>query len=358
MIHYYYMAAGKTTTLWKIADLLSENNKKVGLITNDQASELVDTAILSKIGGAISEVSGSCFCCNFNGFIDAVTQMYQTNKVDYIIAEPVGSCTDLSATILQPLKDKWRDEIDICPLNVLIDPVRLKAILDGNTSGLHKSAAYIIQKQLEEADYIVINKIDLLKKSDVNSLIERASNKWTQAKIYAISAQTGENMSNWVADFLSSTKAGTHLAQVDYDIYAEGEAVLGWLNASISLKSKNTDWSDYAEALLKNLNDRFKQKGASIGHVKLMIQYKDKYIIGNITGTNQAVSMRGFIGESQKVDMTFNARVEMEPEELKKIVLEELHKTYKDKVRYDVSVQKCLQPGRPNPTHRYEKVVG
>ena len=222
-----FLGAGKTTLLRKMAELLAEKGKKVGLITNDQASELVDTEILSKSGGLLSEVSGSCFCCNFQGFLDAVVSMQQSGMADYIIAEPVGSCTDLSATIMQPLKDIYRNELEICPLNVLVDPVRLKSILDDKASGMHKSAAYIVQKQLEEADYIVINKIDLMQEAELSSLLERAARKWTQAKIYAISAQNGDHIEQWMSEVLNSKAAGTHIVQIDYDIYAEGEAVLG-----------------------------------------------------------------------------------------------------------------------------------
>jgi len=78
-----------------------KRGKKVGLITNDQAPELVDSMLLINNGLRVEEVSGSCFCCNFNGFIGAVQHYNTDREVDFIIAEPVGSCTDLSATILQ-----------------------------------------------------------------------------------------------------------------------------------------------------------------------------------------------------------------------------------------------------------------
>jgi G3E family GTPase len=41
-----FLGAGKTTLLWESARKLTEQGKHVGLITNDQASELVDTAFL------------------------------------------------------------------------------------------------------------------------------------------------------------------------------------------------------------------------------------------------------------------------------------------------------------------------
>ena len=72
----------------------------------------MDTTFLESIGGVVLEVSGSCFCCNFNGFADAI-QHISDQGIDMIVAEPVGSCTDLSATILQPLKEHFADSLSV-----------------------------------------------------------------------------------------------------------------------------------------------------------------------------------------------------------------------------------------------------
>ncbi len=98
-----FLGAGKTTLLRESARRLIKQGRIVGLITNDQTTDLVDTAFLKRSGADVREVSGSCFCCNFGGFMDAVHSLI-TQGVDTIIAEPVGSCTDLSATILQPVQ--------------------------------------------------------------------------------------------------------------------------------------------------------------------------------------------------------------------------------------------------------------
>jgi hypothetical protein len=57
--------------LKEAAVLLKQRGKDVGLITNDQASNLVDTSLLKSSGNVVYEVSGSCFCCNFPGFAEA-----------------------------------------------------------------------------------------------------------------------------------------------------------------------------------------------------------------------------------------------------------------------------------------------
>ena len=57
----------------------------------------------------------------------------------------------------------YGDDFAIAPLSVLVDPVRALRIL-GLEAGksFSKKVVYIYQKQLEEAEIIVINKIDLL----------------------------------------------------------------------------------------------------------------------------------------------------------------------------------------------------
>ncbi len=230
-----FLGAGKTTLLWNIAQKLMRKGLRVGLITNDQAPELVDSALLSMNDLQVAEVSGSCFCCNFNGFTDAIKKIRSEVAADIIIAEPVGSCTDLSATIIQPLKQYWNREVTVSPLSVLADPFRLNSVLEGKNGGLHPDAAYIYHKQLEESDIILINKTDLLSDEELGKLIRHTAEAYPSAKIYPVSALSGKGLDEWLQEVTTSKNSGKRLIDVDYDIYANGEAVLGWLNGTIIL---------------------------------------------------------------------------------------------------------------------------
>ncbi|MEI6750901.1 MAG: GTP-binding protein, partial [Bacteroidota bacterium] len=53
-----FLGSGKTTLLWETAQRLAKRGLKAGLITNDQAPELVDTAFLSRDGVKVAEVNG------------------------------------------------------------------------------------------------------------------------------------------------------------------------------------------------------------------------------------------------------------------------------------------------------------
>ncbi|MCL2105433.1 MAG: cobalamin synthesis protein P47K, partial [Kiritimatiellaeota bacterium] len=286
-----FLGAGKTTLMFEAARRLTAKGKRVGLITNDQAPELVDTTVLRTTGSEVTEVSGSCFCCNFPGLVAAMNT--HANE-DVILAEPVGSCTDLSATIMQPLKDKKGGDIAVAPLSVLVDPKRLAGILDGTSAGLHGSSAYIFRKQLEEADLILLSKADTLDETTLAELGIRLTSAFPDAEVFVVSARSGVGLDAWLDAVLTRTETGTQLVEVDYDTYAEGEAVLGWLNATYTLTcAKATDWKAFAENLLDALSKEFDAIPAAVGHVKLAITSGGSLVTMNLVGTRETLEVHG-----------------------------------------------------------------
>jgi Ni2+-binding GTPase involved in maturation of urease and hydrogenase len=348
-----FLGAGKTTLLWEAAQRLINQGLNIGLITNDQAPELVDTALLARNGLKVSEVSGSCFCCNFNGLTDAIQKIRADAAADVIIAEPVGSCTDLSATIIQPLKQYWARELQIAPLSVLADPVRLKSILDGDTSGLHADAAYIFRKQLEESDIILISKTDQFEPDEVQNLVERVQERY-HSEVMKISSINGDGLDGWLKEVLQRNEAGQRITEVDYDIYAHGEAVLGWLNGTVLLKGQTTDWDVFTRNFLVEIGNRFDKGNYAVGHVKVIAENNEGFITGNLTGKSDTLSVRGSAGQSDHIRFVVNARVETSPEILNGIIRETLDNLSYNKYCTDFVAWKYLQPGRPNPTHRFK----
>ncbi len=98
-----------------------------------------------------------------------------------------------------PLKDHFHENIHSrSPSSVLIDPKRLESILNGGNSGLPPSAAYIIRKQLDEADIIVINKADLLDNSEADRLKTQTELEWPDASVFLLSAKNGSGLDDWL----------------------------------------------------------------------------------------------------------------------------------------------------------------
>ena len=88
------------------------------MVTNDQAYDLVDTHTLRSKGFQVGEVPGACFCCNFDDLVETVDSLSKENVPDIVIAEPVGSCTDLVATVIEPMKNLFGDRFELGPFVV------------------------------------------------------------------------------------------------------------------------------------------------------------------------------------------------------------------------------------------------
>lgn len=356
-----FLGAGKTTLLWQAAERLMADGKRVGLITNDQAPDLVDTAWLAGHGLNVSEVAGSCFCCNFDGLLDAADQIKAAGPVDVLIAEPVGSCTDLSATILQPLKDKYRQEFTLGPLSVLADSKRLRAVLSGEGKAMHPSAAYIFKKQLEEADIILVHKADLIGPAQLDELKALLLKDFPHADIRAVSSKTGKGLDAWLAEALESRQSGLRIPEVDYDVYAEGEAVLGWLNAEVALAGTDCcipDWRHYCYDLMRRLKEIFKARQAQIGHLKVLITTECGHYVANLTQLEGDVELRGEMTDvAPEAKLVVNARVEMDPALLEEIVRANIENVAGNCAAVEYRRVQSITPGRPVPTHRYGEVV-
>ena len=260
---------------------------------------------------------------------------------------------------MQPIKDRFDDEITPAPLSVLVDPGRLAGLLNKDAqTELHPSAAYILHKQLEEADVIVINKADRLAPEALSELRAKAECAFPGIEIVTISALTGEGVDEWLRLVSTRTDAGTRVVDVDYDIYAEGEAVLGWLNAHLTLCAKlPVDWSAVAERLLVELSGTFDRRGAAVGHVKLLVAADGKQCMGNLTGRTDTLAMRGDAVVATEASLTLNARAEMPPAALDQVVRDTLPTVMPAGGDATPTAWNCLSPGRPMPTHRYEHAV-
>ena len=70
-----FLGAGKTTLVAQAAERLARQGKRVGLVANDQAADLVDTELFKETGAQVEEVAGGCFCCRFPDMIAALDRL-------------------------------------------------------------------------------------------------------------------------------------------------------------------------------------------------------------------------------------------------------------------------------------------
>ncbi|MEQ1859123.1 MAG: GTP-binding protein [Chthoniobacteraceae bacterium] len=357
-----FLGAGKTTAVAALAERLTKRGLKVGLITNDQGSELVDTAMLRAKGFATEEIPGGCFCCRFNSLVDAAEKLDASSSPDVFIAEPVGSCTDLVATVTYPLRRIYGDNYLVAPLSVLVDPVRAERVFGlGEGGKFSDKVIYIYRKQLEEADLIVISKTDTLDAARYERLRAKLAAEFPHAEVIATSVRTGDTEA-WFAKIENSEQGTRAAMEVDYEIYAEGEALLGWLNATVQLA--HADGFD-SEPVLQALARRIQRTlaGAEIAHLKMTLSPDTG--LGDVAVINLVRS--DFVPElSLRLEapvpsgqLIVNVRAEAAPEQLRDAVREAVETIAADFPGLSAQLDhlEFFRPGKPQPTHRITSPV-
>ncbi|MCA9049064.1 MAG: cobalamin biosynthesis protein P47K, partial [Planctomycetaceae bacterium] len=76
----------------------------------------------------------------------------------------------------------------------------------------------------------MINRIDELAPQHVDELQSLIEAEYPGRPVLRCSARSGEGMDSLIAMLEQRGSFGQRVMEVDYDVYAEGEAELGWLN--------------------------------------------------------------------------------------------------------------------------------
>jgi G3E family GTPase len=356
-----FLGAGKTTTLARLATVYQDRGLKVGVVTNDQATDLVDTNLLRAQGLTVGEVAGACFCCNFNELMGTIDRLGEAGRPDVILAEPVGSCTDLVATVLQPLKRLYDARFDIAPYAVILKPSHGRKILRGEPGGgFSPKAEYILKKQLEEADLVLINRIDELSPADADELESLVRQHHPGTPVLRVSAKTDQGFDALVEFLDQRGDFGRKVLDIDYDVYAEGEAELGWLNASAHVAAEEPfPLDELLLGIVTTLRASLREAGAEPAHLKTIGLWEGFFGVANLVASDASPELslpsRCDVTEA---DLVVNARVACDPallEEHVRRAVEDVAARFAAAAGFRET--QSFRPGRPVPTHRFAEAL-
>ncbi|MBV7339571.1 cobalamin biosynthesis protein [Chloroflexi bacterium TSY] len=345
-----FLGAGKTTLLLQTAQGLIKQGYRVGLITNDQGENLVDTALATHHEIPVTEVAGGCFCCRFPDLMKALHHLQESVHPDVILAEPVGSCTDLVATIVYPLQQYYADQFQLAPLTILFDAQR-------DLTEFSPEVAYLYHKQLAEADLLVLSKADLLSAAELEHQQTEMALLAPQAQLLTLSAQTGAGIEEWFAHVLDESATTHHPLELDYVRYGVAEAQLGWLNAQGVLVSREKPFqaTAWATRLLEHLSKCWREESAAVAHVKLNLQTPGGLFKVSLTQTGGPLiwDRQTEEGQTDHVEFILNARVSTSPEQLEQTVRQGLEQIKPAAAARTLFPHfESFSPAPPQPTHR------
>lgn len=344
-----FLGSGKTTAIMEAARIISARGKRVGIVTNDQGKNLVDTALIVSQGFLAEEISGGCFCCKFEDFSKHSRRLVERFRTEIILAEAVGSCTDLSATVCRRLRIYHSTEFEVAPLTVMVDPDRLQAMLD-NAPCFGGTVKYLFEKQLAEADLIVLTKADLLSDQEIIDLQEEIRQFTPGIPILAMSAKTGSGLRQWV-ELVLNADSGERKLELDYDTYGQAEAALGWLNATVEAASDRQFCpKSLGENLIAAIQGHCLQKQAGVAHIKIMLVTVDgnNWIALTNSAGRPAWGMTRQLSDASEASVIINARACLAPAELRQIVEHSIDEvTTEQGIKAAMSHIECFSPSPP-----------
>ncbi|MED4650303.1 GTP-binding protein [Bacillus pseudomycoides] len=180
-----FLGSGKTTLLNHI--LTNRSGLKVAVIVNDMSEVNIDAALVKQGGFSrteekLVEIQNGCICCTLReDLIIEVNRLVETGDIDYIVIESSGISEPIPVAQTFTYIDETL-EIDLtnkCRLDTMVTVVDANRFWDDFAAGeslLDRKQAIdetdtrevidLLIDQIEFANVILLNKVDLLEKED------------------------------------------------------------------------------------------------------------------------------------------------------------------------------------------------
>jgi G3E family GTPase len=220
---------------------------------------------------------------------------------------------------------------------------------------------YIYRKQLEEADLIVINKCDLLDATRLATLHQALARDYPQTARFEVSARQGAGLEPWFDHLLQAGQSLHASMEMDYELYAAGEARLGWLNCTLHLVSSTAfDGNATVQQLAEKIQRRLSAAGAEIAHLKMTLEpdhgLGDLAVINLVRNDLVPELSHRLLDPLLSGHLIINLRAETTPELLQTAVVEAVEECDQQNPALIMKCEhmECFQPSKPAPTHRIE----
>lgn len=332
-----FLGAGKTTLILAAARELSKRGMRSAAILNDQSDSLVDTQLAELHGVPSGEVTAGCFCCRLSDLTVQLEAMLAYAPA-VIFAEPVGSCTDIAATVLHPLLQDGAYRV--APFTVLVDPRRAETLM---REGADNDIAFLFRKQLDEADLVCITKSD----------VHPTPPELGISGVRQISARTGQGVAAWLDEVLAN-ELSSHkdVLDIDYARYAQAEAALSWLNLHAIFQARvPISPAMLLGPWLDGIDRATTGAGIQIVHLKAFAQATTGYLKAALCANGEEPMVEGLLDASPSTqhEITLNIRALADPDSLSAIVSRELQQLDGHFAEFTM---RCFRPAAPRPERR------
>ena len=253
----------------------------------------------------------------------------------------------------------------MAPVSVLVDPIRALRVFGVEKGGnFSEKVLYIYNKQLEEAGLVVISKCDLLDEARLASLRAAIAASFPGKEILAVSPREGIGLEPWFAKIASEEQAAGEAMAVDYTVYADGEALLGWLNCTVLLSAEKAfDADRFLKELAGEVQTRLRAEGAEVAHLKMTLSPEGglgQIGVVNLVRNDYVPELSMTLEQPvERGQLIINLRAEAAPAFLGRVVRQSVEAAASAVATLEAQLDHLehFRPGKPTPTHRFEGVA-
>ena len=185
-----FLGAGKTTLLNHV--LGNREGKKVAVIVNDMSEVNIDAALVEKGGADLSrteeklvEMSNGCICCTLReDLLEQVRELAAEGKFDYLLIESTGISEPLPVATTFDFRDEEGHSLsDVSQLDTMVTVVDAANLIrnysstdflkdQGESLGDddERTLVDLLVEQIEFANVIILNKIDIVSKDELETV--------------------------------------------------------------------------------------------------------------------------------------------------------------------------------------------
>lgn len=165
----WFLGSGKTTLLNHI--LTWDHGLRIAVVENEFGETSIDSDLIEQSTEELIEVSNGCMCCKVRkDWMDAIEKLLDSwKKIDAIVIEASGASEPLPIAQSFLMNDMW-GRVKLDSIICLVDALNYESLLTNHTD--------IALDQLEFADFVVLNKCDLIseeKKTFLHTIIRRVN---------------------------------------------------------------------------------------------------------------------------------------------------------------------------------------
>jgi len=118
-----FYGTGKTITIIQMGKKLSEEGKRVAVITNERGAINVDGEVIKSLGFEAVDITGGCICFYLNRVSEIVETISKKFIPDIIFIEPVAYF--LPSKLYEDLGRELGEKLDVAPITILVDAPQL-----------------------------------------------------------------------------------------------------------------------------------------------------------------------------------------------------------------------------------------